>query len=152
MEKTIKISEKNWSFLVALMDKINTQDNRATASPYYFVVRTKREVAVLPGSTGVERYYYEGNSFTEEDLRRFCDENELSFADVKEQANQYDVMEIDEFHNFFLTKDGYDQHIKLNGHNYKDPHSYVMYAGRNPELMQLLDTLGEITGKGYIRR
>lgn len=36
MEMKINISKENWDFLQNLMENINTQDSRGTASPYYF--------------------------------------------------------------------------------------------------------------------
>ncbi len=41
--KTIQISDEAHKFLCNLMHEINTQDNRATASPYYFVVKEKEK-------------------------------------------------------------------------------------------------------------
>jgi hypothetical protein len=92
MSITIEISDNAAKFLTQLNKHIQKQDNRATASPYYFVVCTKREIATIPGSTGIERYYYDGSNFTKDELREYCDENELSFDDIAKIP--YDVMEI----------------------------------------------------------
>lgn len=49
---------------------------------------------------------------------------------------------------FFLTKEGYDRHVRMNGHNYrKAPRPYVHHGFRNPELADLLEAVGAIVGK-----
>jgi hypothetical protein len=153
VEVTINVSEENWKFLQDLMERINIQDNRVTASPFYYVVATKKEIAVPEGCGECTKYYYEGGCFSEEELKEFCEENELAFEEEKSRATPYDVSTVTEYHNFFFTEEGYKKHMELNSHNYRhykgEPYSYVMHAFRNPELKQLLDTLGEITGKGH---
>jgi hypothetical protein len=149
----VEIKDETLNFLKDLMRRYVTQDSRGTAKPYYFVVNTTREMAAPAGTTGNEKYYYDGCTFTEKELRDHCKEYELDFDIERGSATPYDVQDVEEYSNFFLTKEGYDEHMKLNEHNYRhfkgSPRSYIMYANRNPEIDSLLKALCEITGEEY---
>jgi hypothetical protein len=102
--KTIKITDETAVFLLELSERMKTQDNRSTASPYFFQVR----------QVG------------------YCGEC----------GGQNKMLE-----NFFLTEDGYDQYVRLNGHNLEKPyHPYVSYAGNNPEIAKLYEAIHEVAG------
>lgn len=47
----------------------------------------------------------------------------------------------------FLTKRAALEHIKMNRHNYKNPHTYAMTAFRNPEFERLISILKKIGDK-----
>lgn len=173
----VNISDESWKFLKEFMNRINTQDNRATAKPYYYVVQCKREIAVAEGTNGNSKYYdnQSENSYTLEELRKiWFEENKLDELDeheskeweqhenkewteeiedefqeyIDKNCQKYDVDEIDVDENVFFTKQGYKDHIKLNGHNYSHYNkfnSYIKHAFRNPELNGLFKALEEIT-------
>ena len=153
MKIEIDISPENFEFLKQLMTQINTQNNHGTASPYYYTVRTTKDIAVPAGTTGTDKYYYDGECYTEEELRKVCKEDETDFEKVKDNSTKYGVDQVNVYENFFLTEEGYNKHMELNGHNYRSSiepaHFYIKHAFRNPELVQLLDTLGEVTGLGH---
>jgi hypothetical protein len=47
----------------------------------------------------------------------------------------------------FLTEEGYNEHMKLNSHNYRHWKSYqfyVLHAFRNPEMAGLIEAIKEI--------
>ena len=44
---TIELSQETFDFLQALITEINTQDNRATAHPYYFTIGSTEEIVGL---------------------------------------------------------------------------------------------------------
>jgi acyl carrier protein len=44
---TIELSQETFDFLQALITEINTQDNRATAHPYYFTIASTEEIIGL---------------------------------------------------------------------------------------------------------
>ena len=52
----IEISDEDLSFLKNLAHEIDSQDNAATAHPYYIVVRTSRQI-ILPQGMDLERRY-----------------------------------------------------------------------------------------------
>lgn len=146
--KNIIISDEAAKFIFDLHKRIQTQDNRATASPYFFTVRCVSEVPVPDGFTDEIRYVHEGSSFTEKELKQYCEDNELDFELFKnKRCDKYCVRDVAEFKNFFFTEEGYNEHIRLNGHNYghyKEVNSYVDHAFRNPEITQLLNAVEEI--------
>lgn len=45
---------------------------------------------------------------------------------------------------FFLTEKAADAHLKINGHHYREPRTYVEYANRNPEIAGIVDFLKTI--------
>lgn len=153
---SVEISKSSLEFLKDLMSKVNTQDNRSTASPYYYVVRgVKKLTAADDRGCGFE--YFDSDaceSFTEDQLKQYCEENDIDFEEHKERCEKFNVQEVDEYVNVFFTYDGYKKHIELNGHNYRHFErfdSYVMHAFRNPEISQLMEVLGEISGSGYVK-
>lgn len=154
MSKTITISDESAAFLIELNRRLKTQDNRATANPYYFTVRCVSETPVPDGFTDDIRYVVDGiTPFTEESLKKYCEENELDFEQFKaNKCEKYCVRDSIEFKNFFFTEEGYNEHMELNGHNYsqyKEVNSYVDHAFRNPEIEQLLAAIKEI-GKALL--
>lgn len=155
MNINITISEKNYKFLKEFMQKVNTQDNRITASPYYYTVCCVRDVGVPEGCGDDVKYYdnQQAESYSEEELKQICKEHELDFDEyVDKWCTKYDCREIDEYENIFFTEDGYKEHMRLNEHNYrhyKKHYSYIKHAFRNPELVELFKALGEITGEGW---
>jgi len=162
MNKTIEISDENYEFLKDFMNRIKTQDNRATASPYFYVVQCRKEIAVPLGTTGKTRYFdsNSSSSYTLEELKKWFKEwkdddmewdnekDEEEFEKYKRKyCEKYDIDEIEEEHNVFFTEEGYNQHIKLNGHNYRHYnkfYSYIKHAFRNPELTGLFKALEDV--------
>lgn len=132
-----------------LAKEIQSQDCRATRSPYFYVVQGQRETAA-PAGHGDVRYYLhaEMESFTPDALREWLGERDADndtttdFDEfvISEHCEEYSAAYVDVEDNTFLTFKGYEEHMALNGHNYrhlKDPRSYVKYAHRNPEMEML---------------
>jgi hypothetical protein len=145
--KTIEISDETADFIVSLVKEIETQENYGTTDPYYFSVRCVRELASPSGTSDNIKYHWEGEEYTEAELKKYCEENNMDFEDEKDKAQEFCIQEFDEYENFFFTKRGYDEHIKLNGHNYrysKKHDFYVRHAFRNPEILGLLKAIREI--------
>lgn len=178
MEKTINISEENWKFLQAFMDRINTQDNRSTATPIYYTIQERKKRYSRDFDSCDGECYCATNDFFEigdcHDLKKYLIENYPEYEEVinklveDNEGYDWDVV-LEDFcegkklsierlayvwerpeRSFFLTEQACEQHIKLNHYHYSEPHSYVHHAWRYPELEQLLQTLGEITGKKYV--
>ena len=153
----IEISKESFEFMKSLANEIKNQDNRYTAQPYYYVVRCVDNVLTKDGFGDIIRYVDMKDDYLEfknkeEARERFIeyglegDELEKAVEDL-EECN-YTERYSDE--NFFLTERGYNQHIKLNGHNYrhhKDFYSYVRHAARNPEIESLLKAVMEFGGE-----
>jgi len=146
----VELPEEIVTFMQNLAAEITAQDNRATRSPYYYVVTGQLETAA-PAGHGDARYYVPGSdaAYTEEALREHlkqCDadnETELNKPEtdfdefVAEHCEEYSAAYVDVEDNVFFTFKGYQRHMELNGHNYrrlKNVSSYIKYAGRNPEM------------------
>jgi hypothetical protein len=148
-----------------LSKEINTQDNRATAKPYYFSVMETVEEATGEGM-GEEVWVCDGSIAlrTKEDIKEAVYEWkdwDLENKDHQEKFNKLNSFEIDEIleknyrkvsitqkerhSNCFLTFKAYKQHVKVNGHNLKNPQSFLNHAYRNEEMERLFDFLTGLT-------
>lgn len=168
--KTIQVSDEMYEFLTDLSVELNLQDNRCTASPYFFQVREIKEVAAHKGS-GIEVLYsseHEKELRTDEEKVAWIKEHEDSFFETpfedeaREVGHHTMTHELDEmlielgfeefyvedmpvFSNTFLTSKACDEHIRVNGHNLRHPSNYLSHAFRNPELEKVLEFLRGIT-------
>jgi hypothetical protein len=173
--KTIEISDEMYDALVEISTNINNQDNRCTASPYFYQVQTKKEVAAYEGC-GTEVWYNSDlckTLKTEEDIKEYIIEDMLDNMDPEYSTdeanilaeedylglteyditeyleehnfNKYDVQEENVYENMFFTEKACDQHIKINKHNMNEPRSYVQHAYRNPELEVVIKFLSSLT-------
>jgi hypothetical protein len=149
--KTIKISNETADFIAKLAHTIETQDNRATASPIFFTVRKFVDVGVPEGCGDITKYFdnHDVETYTEEEARKNAEELEIDFDEyVETRCHKYDAKEEEKFENFFFTLDGYNEHVRLNGHNIarecKRFDSYVDHAYRNPEIKKVIEAIKEI--------
>ena len=145
--------------LKEFIKKIDTQDTRCTAKPYFYVIRTEKwRVAhgeyhsgktkqVWVDTTG-EDDYREWKSPKEygADLIRNCGYSAKEARAAIEHGLQEFTMEAYyDDDNVFFTEEGYNEHVRLNGHNLglrdRDYYSYVKHAFRNPELEGLFRAL-----------
>lgn len=86
---------------------------------------------------------------SEEDLVRDCEEEYISMSSWEIEA----VLEVnyrkvcvdkkEKFSNCFLSEKACNKHIEINGHNLKNPHSYLHHAYRNKEMEMLFKFLEE---------
>lgn len=143
----VEVSEKTAAYLKQLADRMSTQNNRGTADPYYFVIRCIKDRIVPEWSNDNLRYCLDGEVFTEEELEGYCTENECDLEETKEKCLRGAIEEDEEYDNVFLTMEGYEEHMRLNKHNYrhyKRVDSYVKHAFRNPEMASLIDAIKEL--------
>ena len=150
----IELPEEVVKFMQGLANEIKSQDNRATRQPYFYVVQSKEEIPAPVGyGDGDEKYYcskYEEAHTKDEWIKTLKerDEENETHTDVDtfidEECTAFGTHLITVEDNIFLTEKGYNQHMELNGHNYrhfKETYSYVKYAGRNPEMENLLKAI-----------
>ena len=117
-------SEGAMEYLKEFITEYNTQDNKATASPYFFVIRD-----------------YE--SITEEE-----DDD-----DEEEDDNRSRAQIVTKQRNVFFTQKAIDQHMKDNHYHYSDKaYAYLDCAWRNPELEKMLEAIGKVCGVEYERK
>lgn len=160
--KTIQLSDESYNFLMNLSKELNTQDNRGTAMPYFFQVKTKHRV-LAPQNSGIEAWYCDGDIIeTEEEIREAIE----AYKDWDDITSEYEKLNEDDkiktlkligynkiyydyddrYENAFLTSKACDEHIKLNKHNLSQPVNYLSYANRNPELEKLMGIICGLTG------
>lgn len=128
-----------------LKERIDYNDNRATAQPYLLLLRRKRQV-VVDGDYGGEIKWVEnitGNYMqmdTKEELidylRNDYYEDEDWEPDFSDITKVY-IDEIDEVSNVFLTDKGYQEHLDANKHNLGKHDTYGIHAFRNKEIESL---------------
>lgn len=161
---------ETFAFLKDFMERVNTQDNRATASPFFYQIQEtfdEIECACYADKTvwyDQDEHHIIGE--TDDDLRKFLKDNTCMNDEEKAEVDKFDefdleerakdhliekmgVREKQELSNFFFTEQACEQHIKVNGHNLRKPRSYVSFSYRNPELLRVMSALGEIAGTGY---
>lgn len=155
--------EQGLKFLTELIDRINKQDNRGTANPYFYVIHTKKWRLAKDGYSNGESYQCkydhemcnEYKLSEEEKYIEYC--IEAGYSDTREEAKErWDDLETHEMEayydedNIFLTEEGYNQHVELNSHNLGrrgEYYSYVKHAFRNPEMYEMLKAIAAVTGK-----
>lgn len=166
--KLVAISDEYYDFLVNLSRELNTQDNRGTASPYFYQVKQKKKV---PGPDGNgEREWLDPSGEP-------CDEDERSRAIADHQGwddlPDHEINELletlddyykesvlwklgyseywytweDEWENAFLTEKACKEHIRLNHYHYNEPVDFLTHATRNPELEKLISFLKMFPGE-----
>lgn len=84
---------------------------------------------------------------TLEDLQKIIDIEEF----IKKYCKHWRMVHYDEMFRpktseggFFLTEKACDAHLKINGHHYREPHSYVEYANRNAQIETLVTFLMDV--------
>jgi hypothetical protein len=94
--------EEARAWLEEFMRKVNSQDNRATASPHFYVIH-------------------------------------------------YKLDEVDRVHkeNIFFTEDAAEAYLEANRHNLPNGYVYLDHARRNPEIRNLLLSLGVLLDQPY---
>jgi hypothetical protein len=165
--KTIEVSDEMYNSLIELSKELNTQDHRATAMPYFFQIRTQKEVAV-PEGCGTECWVLDDSKIeTAEEINNeifdYKDGNvSLDFITKLNDWEKEAILEgagwrkvnydfVDHFENAFLTAKACKEHIQSNKHHYDYPVDYLSHAFRNPELELVLKFLCELT-KGELHK
>jgi hypothetical protein len=165
--KTIQVEDAMYEQLLALASEIATQDNRATARPYLFQIRTDRKVWV--GNLNGDHKMLLSNDrdeigpFDANTVEEYCKDHELEVPDwvpalrsgmvshwdyedwITERGlflESYSIAH--DLKNGFLTAKGCQEHIKANAHHYDNPTDYLSHAGRNTELDLVFRFLGSL--------
>jgi len=151
----IELPDEVVEFMRDLAKEIKGQDNRATASPYFYVVQGEKEVIAPYGYGDTECHYYHsewGEGHTkeswEEILKEHDKENDTTtdIEDFIEDCEKFGMHNVTVEENVFFTEKGLEQHMKLNGHNYRHlksllPKGYVKFCFRNPEIEKLHEAI-----------
>ncbi|MCK5601620.1 hypothetical protein KAR91_07125 [Candidatus Pacearchaeota archaeon] len=150
----IEIKQETLDFLQNLVTEINGQDNRATATPYYYVIQVEK---LVEDCTNGEDYYFdddcnhlgtrdeaikelmENHEHTEEDAEHYLDN------ECREISMSYQEVLLDG--PGFLTEKACREHIRLNKHHYGGTaRTYIDHFWRNPEMEQLFKAIEDVSG------
>lgn len=133
----------NEEVIKRFLTEMATQDNRATASPFYYVIRSKRYRLVPRDHGDKSVFVYDGEQYdSEKELRAI-------FGDDKEEADDA-VLEAEEFglegyweeHGMFLTESDAKAHLEVNHYHYSnDAHTYVKHCWRAPQMKAFFEAL-----------
>jgi hypothetical protein len=151
--KQINISEKTYEFLKNLAREIKTQNNRATAFPYFYQIRIEEKIYGLD-SDYTDNFIY----LSKEDSEIWFETKEEVFYYLKEEYPdlpsgvdvedfgfyRLGVRTVPKYENCFLTERAIRKHIKQNHYHYNNPTDYLSHAFRNPELEDLINAVFEI--------
>ena len=142
------------------LEKMSTQDNRATAWPFYYIIRTSdwRVTEDGYGGDGGDEgsdsktvYVYEDNpecQISQEEYDKLPDTEEGVDHDdddckgCKEDYREVHLARIWREEGLFLTETDAKGHLERNSYHYsKDAHTYVKHVWRAPELEEFLRAL-----------
>lgn len=160
----VEISQEHLDFLENLSKEILNQDNCATASPYYYVVQTTQELSADPQfSTDSPRLWASNDGEsplfnTEEEVISYLKNNnpDITLHEIDlflaTEIEEVHVQYVENEHNVFLTRAGYEDHMRTNRHNYggvtqKNPRPYIKHAYRNKEFKTLIDVVHALGAK-----
>jgi hypothetical protein len=137
--------------------KMKEQDNRSTAFPYFYVIRSSELIITDPDyCNDVVKYYHpDYDDLTWESEKDFVDylKNDLNDEPFKESYIDLEVKNLRKIyfkkiwkeHGMFLTEEDAENHLKTNYYHYtSDAHTYVKHAWRAPDLHNFLNDLMDI--------
>jgi hypothetical protein len=128
--------------IAKLIREINAQDNRATASPYYFVVQSKKWVDTVHGGDK-QVIYYDGIFTLEEWKALGPDCTEESW----ENQHPFWVREEWEDREVFLTERAALLFMRANARHLNEPRTYVKHFWRNSQMETVMEALEEFSGE-----
>lgn len=122
------------------------QDNRGTAPPFFYVIRSKVfDHAPVDNCDKTKWYWQECTYDSKEAILKSCKEHGYTPAEARkalEEAVEYGVRERWEHKGMFLTEDDAEAHLKANHYHYSpDAHTYVDHAWRAPKLTAFFQAL-----------
>ena len=132
--------------IAALIREINAQDNRATASPYYFIVQSKRWVDTVHGGEK-EVVAVDGHFYT---LDEWIENDEGATRKSWEAEGPFWVREDWEDKGVFLTEKAALLFIRANSHHLNEPRTYVKHFWRNSQMETVMRALEEFSGERLV--
>lgn len=146
--------------IIDFLKKISSQDNRSTAAPYFYVIRTKVEIAAHDGCGDFTKYYdpedpedhydsiedyitaqkeaHEYDDMIEDDKEAFDDKMDSAEYNLTSYDIAYDWVE----KGMFLTETDAKDHLKNNHYHYsKDANTYMKHCWRAPEMKQFFTAM-----------
>jgi len=172
-------NEETIEWLREFMSRLNSQDNRATATPYYYQLRCPVRIDNV-GESGTFEWrdedhdtiddiivYLRERAEDDDLFAKYARDKEINLTDLNETDNYFDVSTLTEhlgisknyyrmsekYKGMFLTEKAALEHLEENKHNYPTGTcTYLDHAYRNPELLSLLEHIGKLVGVPYERK
>lgn len=141
---------KNKEIIINFLNQMAQQDNRATASPFYYTIATSKKDYCEAGC-GDDTAWLIGDDYEEfeninEAARSLKEQNydKNERRQLIEKAKEVGIKKVWSYNNMFLTETDAENHLKRNHYHYSsDAHTYVEHAWRAPELEEFLTALFE---------
>lgn len=135
-------AEKIKEFLANMVN----QDNRSTAFPHYYVIRTQVEEMAPLDNCDERKWYWQDSTYDSiEEIKKICREDGLTEREIEEatnEAQEFGIRRRWERRGMFLTESDAKAHLKANYYHYSsNAHDYVEHAWRAPELKEFLENL-----------
>ena len=119
--------------------ELNTQDNRITADPMFCVFEKERIYGIDP-------------DYSDQYVWCDCSGEKIDEPEDEDEAenngfHKVHYVERDRFVNAHFTERSANYHIKINGHNLRQPFVYATSLWRCPEMIEIRDAFknGELT-------
>jgi len=131
--------------IIQFLEEMAKQDNRGTAFPYFYVIKTKKSYVVGRDSNEPDETFacsedWDGIEFLNEDFEEI-DREEYVSRPEDERTKVY-LRYYYEEKGMFLTEQDAENHLKANHYHYsKCAHTYVKHAWRTPYLTEFLTAL-----------
>lgn len=129
----------NEEIIKTFLTKMKTQNNRGTAQPYFYVIRTEVEDFAPTDNCDEVKYYWNERSYSSMDeIEKYFVENDYSedyVISARREVLEYGSRKRWDHRGMFLTETDAENHLKLNHYHYShNAHTYVEHAWRAPEL------------------
>ncbi len=136
--------ERIKSFLLEMA----TQDNRCTATPFYYTIRTEVEDSAPTDNCDFTRVHWQDESFeSKEEMEKQLKDDGYTDDQIESalrESCEYGVRKRWEKRGMFLTESDAKSHLKLNYYHYShNAHDYVEHAWRAPALEQFFKDIFE---------
>lgn len=135
--------EADINTIKTFLTEMATQDNRGTASPFYFVIRSKKHQLVPIDCGEKATFSYRGEMYSsEEEIRDIFGEDKVAADAAVSEAEEFGLKEYWEEHCMFLTESDAKSHLNKNHYHYSDDaHIYVKHCWRAPAIKDFFESL-----------
>jgi len=125
--------------IIEFLDEMSKQDNRCTAWPFFYVIRTSKLVPTEEGCGDESHTVYYS---TEDDSELTPEEYDELPEDEKENYHEHAMQQVWEERGMFLTEKDAELHLKNNHYHYSsDAHTYLKHIWRAPYTERFIKAL-----------
>ena len=149
--------EEDKEIIKDVINKMITQDNRATALPIYYQIEDEEEIPTSPDYADGWHWFYDCDTYSTEDAKEYLIGN-VSEEDLDGDGSLEEKLENFGFEKvyyltkkvykrMFLTEESAKLHLKQNRYHYgPKARTYVFHAWRNSELKSFLEAVARSVG------